>query len=228
MPRTLITLFLSLAVSLLLTPSSYAQNTRYVSDKLSVPLRSGPSGKYRVIHRGLPSGTRLTIIKPSEDGIFTEVKTARGTTGWMRSQYLMEDVPAQRQLDAALAKLEAISTKNAALNTQLASLQNARSELETQVGNTDSELNRVSKELADLKKISDSAVQLDIDNRRLVEEGEVLKSELERTEAENQRLNDKLNNSAFIDGALAVLLGVLIALLVPRLHRTKRRDSGWA
>ena len=71
-------------------------------------------------------------------------------------------------------------------------------------------------------------IQLDADNRRLVEETENLRSEVEMLEAENQRLHDKLDSEDFINGALAVLLGVVITLVVPRVWPRRRKSSSWA
>ena len=107
-------------------------------------------------------------------------------------------------------------------------MKSERVELLNQVQGTDSELSSVSQELTQLKQISGKAVQLDADNRRLAEETENLRSEVEMLEAENQRLQDKLKSEDFINGALAVLLGVVITLVVPRLWPKRRRSSSWA
>jgi SH3 domain protein len=71
-------------------------------------------------------------------------------------------------------------------------------------------------------------VQLDSDNRRLSVDTETLKSDLELLRTENQRLSDKLQSQDFINGALAVLLGVIITLVVPRLWPKRRQNSSWA
>ncbi len=78
-----------------------------------------------------------------------------------------------------------------------------------------------------MKQVSGKAVQLDIDNHRLVEETENLRSEVDMLQAENQRLLDKLESEDFMNGALAVLLGVIIALMAPRLVPKRRKNSGW-
>jgi SH3 domain protein len=96
------------------------------------------------------------------------------------------------------------------------------------VTETDSQLGSVSEELAQLKQISGKAVQLDVDNRRLVVETETLRSEVEMLESETQRLQDKLRSEDFMNGAMAVLLGVIITLVVPRLWPKRRRSSSWA
>ena len=217
-----------LAALLLLSVVARAQDVRYVSDKQFIPLRSGAGGEYRIIHRGIPSGTRLTVARTSADGEWAEITTAKGTTGWIRTQYLMQDVPAQNKLEAAQREAADAVARSTALAEEVESLQAERATLMSQIDTSGAELGSVSEELAQLKQISGKAVQLDTDNRRLVEEAENLRSEVEMLESENQRLQDKLQSEDFINGALAVLLGVIITLVVPRLWPKRRKSSSWA
>ena len=221
------TLFLVL-FSLLFAAAAQAQNVRYVSDKQFIPLRSGAGSDYRIIHRGIPSGTRLTIARTSGDGEWAEITTEKGTTGWIRTQYLMQDLPAQNRVDAAEKRAAEAVAKSAALGEELAALRAQSTELEGRLNSSGSELGSVTEELAQLKQISGNAIQLDIDNRRLVEESENLRSDVEMLESENQRLQDKLESEDFLNGALAVLLGVIITLVVPRLWPKRRKSSSWA
>ena len=207
---------------------SLAQDARFVSDKQYIPLRSGPGGDYRIVHRGIPSGTSLTVGRESEDGTWAEITTANGTSGWIRSQYLMTEVPAQNRLRAAEQQAEQITASNKVLKEQLAELKKERVELLNQINSTDSGYRQVAEELTQLKQVSGKAVQLDTDNRRLVEESENLRSEADMLKSENQRLQDKLDSEAFIDGALAVVLGVILTLVVPRLWPKRRKSSSWA
>ncbi|MEM9256082.1 MAG: TIGR04211 family SH3 domain-containing protein [Pseudomonadota bacterium] len=208
--------------------SSLAQETRYVSDTQYVPLRSGAGTEYRITHRGLPSGTRLTVDRTSQDGVWSEITTDRGTSGWIRTQYLMQTVPAALQLQSAQAMATAAEERSATLEQELGALKLERSELQNQVTSSSSDLDTVSAELNQLKQISGKSVQLDTDNRRLIEQTETLRSEVEMLEAENQRLQDKLRSEDFINGALAVLMGVVIALVAPRLMPKRRKNSSWA
>jgi SH3 domain protein len=216
------------AIALLSSAAASAQNVRYVSDKQYIPLRSGPGSDYRITHRGIPSGTRMTIARTSDDDTFAEITTAKGTTGWIRTQYLMKELPAQNKLDAAIKKAADLEEKNKSLSTQTNALKTQRTEVLNQIQSTDGQLEQVTSELASLKIISGNAVQLDTDNRRLIVETETLKSDLEMHRAENQRLNDSLDSESFMNGALAVLLGVIITLVAPRLWPKRRRDSSWA
>ena len=55
-----------------------------------------------------------------------------------------------------------------------------------------------------------------------------LRAKVEMLEGENQRLQDKLQSEDFLNGAMAVLLGVIITLVAPRLMPKRRRNSEWA
>ncbi|GHD26419.1 TIGR04211 family SH3 domain-containing protein [Parahalioglobus pacificus] len=220
--------FATLTALMIAATSTLAQDVRYVSDQQFVPLRSGAGSQYRIVHRGIPSGTRLTVTQQSEDGDWAEITTDRGTSGWIRSQYLMTDTPAQVALDSAQQRVQTLADENATLQSQLDALNSEKVDLLNQSTSTESDLRSVSEELTQLKQISGKAVQLDADNRRLVETSETLRASVDMLESENQRLEDKLRNNAFMDGALAVLLGVIIALVVPRLWPKRKRNDGWA
>ncbi|MCX2976876.1 TIGR04211 family SH3 domain-containing protein [Candidatus Marimicrobium litorale] len=206
---------------------SHAQEIRYVSDKQYVPLRSGAGNEYRIIHRGLISGTRLSVSRTSGDGEWTEVTSDAGLTGWIRSQYLMSEMPAQQRLSVATRKIEKSGEESADLSTQLSMLETEREDLVVRLDASENGLEQVRQELHQLKQISGKAVQLDTSNRRLVEEAENLRSEVEMLQAEKQRLTDKLDNEDFMNGTLAVLLGVIIALVAPRLAPKRRKASSW-
>lgn len=216
-----------LLLPLFLATPLQAQEVRYVSDKVFIVLHRGPGTEFRWVAKLTP-GTRLKVARTAEEGKWAEVTTDRGTTGWVSTEFLSAQAPAQIKLPAAEAKAEKLSAQNAQLSSELKALQAEQVELLNKINSSDSELGDVSQELANLKKISGKAVQLDTDNRRLVEDSENLRSEVEMLEAENQRLQDKLKSEDFINGALAVLMGVIITLVVPRLWPKRRKSSSWA
>jgi SH3 domain protein len=219
---------LFLLMSLIIPTSTLAQEVRYVSDKQFVPLRSGAGNEYRILHRGLPSGTRLTIKSSSANGEWTEVTTDSGKSGWIPKQYLMAEVPAKLRLKAAEAQTARTGEQSAGMVSELEAVTIERDALFEQLTGSDLDLETVSRQLQELKQVSGKSVQLDVDNRRLVEESENLRSEVEMLEAETIRLQDKLKNEDFMNGALAVLLGVIIALVAPRLVPKRRKTSSWA
>ncbi|MEH6585959.1 MAG: TIGR04211 family SH3 domain-containing protein [Halioglobus sp.] len=215
------------ALVLAVTLPVQAQDVRYVSDKVFVVLHKGPGADYRWAAKLTP-GTRLRVARTAEDGKWAEVTTDRGTTGWVSTEFLSADTPAQVKLPAAEALAEKLNKQNTELNSQVTTLETEKVELLNKINSADSELGGVSQELASLKQISGKAVELDTSNRRLVEESENLRAEVDMLEAENLRLQDKLKSEDFINGALAVLMGVFITLVVPRLWPKRRKSSSWA
>lgn len=213
-------------LTLLCTPLA-AQETRYISDDVFIVLHAGPGSNYRWLGRLIP-GTELVEQRRSTDGNWAEVRTRRGTLGWVQAEYLASEPPAQARLPAVVRQLEDAQRDGADLRRNLATAQAERDALRAQLDESSAALQRVSEELAQLRQVSGSAVETAEDNRRLVEETTALRMNLNTLRADNQRLQDRVRSSAFIDGALAVLLGVIIAVVVPRLWPKRRASSSWA
>ncbi|EAQ96774.1 TIGR04211 family SH3 domain-containing protein [Congregibacter litoralis] len=205
----------------------HAQESRYISDEVFVVLHAGPGSNYRWLGKLIP-GTELTEKRRSTDGNWAEVATARGTEGWVQAEYLSTEPPAQVRLPAVVRQLEEAQQESAELRSSLAELRTEQSAVSAQLAKSNAELQQVSEELAQLRQISGSAVETAENNRRLVEESATMRTTLDTLEADNQRLQDRVRSSAFMDGAFAVLLGVIITLVVPRLWPKRKSSSSWA
>ena len=208
--------------------SALAQDVRYITDKHFVPLRSGPGNEYRIVHRGLPTGTQLEILATSEDGEFAEVTTQNGTQGWIRSQYLVSDIPASTLLASMQGSQDELKTRMQNLQQQITNLKQEKQSAETTLSEAQASLDQTQTAYEELKKLSGDAITIDAQNKTLAQSVEALTAEKEMLETENRRLEAKLENNQFMDGALAVALGVIITLLVPRLWPQRKRNSGWA
>jgi len=215
-------------VLMLLSPWVAAQETRYISDQILVPIRSGAGGEYRILHKGLPSGTALTQFDISEDGVWAEIETRGGTRGWMRSQYLQSEPPAALLLAGLQEKLDDAEKERDRLRANLSETKSEASEAGGELEELRTSLAATEQELVEIKRVSASAIELDQQNRSLVTDLESLRAEAELLRLENVRLQERINNNQIIDGAIAVLLGVIITLIAPRLVPRKRRNDGWA
>lgn len=217
-----------LTAALILSSALARAEIQYISDKHFVPLRSGPGGQFRIVHRGLPSGTQLEIMQLSEDNEFAEVTTQNGTQGWIRTQYLMDQPPAR-------TVLESMQGSQAELKTRMQNLQSDVDRLRIEKESAVAAMNQAQTDLAEtrealetLRSLSEDAINIETRNQSLTQRVEELTADFEMTQAENQRLRERMEHSQFMDGALAVGLGVLIALLVPRLWPQRKRNSGWS
>ena len=208
--------------------SAAAQEYRYILDTLYVPLRAGEGNEYRIVHKGLPSGTQLTLLETNEESGFSHVVTQNGTEGWIRTQYLMEQPAAKDRLAVLQEKFDALTGDENSLRSQLVEAQEAAATSRSEAGKLRRQLEAAQQELTEVKRISGNALSLDTSNRRLIEEAQVMNTRIEVLQAENQRLKDSEESEAFINGALAVLLGVIISLIVPRLRPKPRSSSSWA
>ncbi|MFK7829252.1 MAG: TIGR04211 family SH3 domain-containing protein [Congregibacter sp.] len=210
-----------------LVPAVNAQTPRYISDDVFVVLHAGPGSNYRWLGKLIP-GTELVEQRRSTDGNWAEVLTQRGTVGWVQAEYLASEPPAQVKLPAVARQLEDAEREATQLRNSLSDAKIAEADLQAQLDDTSAELQKITEELAQLRQVSGSAMETAENNRRLVEQAASIRTKLDTLQADNLRLNDRVQSSAFIDGAFAVVLGVVITLVVPRLWPKRRNSSSWA
>ena len=91
-----ITLFLSLTTQVL------AEN-RYVTDRISLDIHVGADEKTSVI-RSVPSGTELEVL--DTEGGFSEIRLKDGIEGWVRSDFVMTEIPATQKYDVLAQQYE--------------------------------------------------------------------------------------------------------------------------
>jgi SH3 domain protein len=217
-----------LLLAAVLSQSIHAQETRYISDELFVPVRSGQGTQYRIVHRGLRSGTEVTALETNEESGYTRIVTRGGTEGWLLTRYLQSETPAADQLAALQKKYQAMLGDEDSLRSQLVQARQRETALTGEMEALRTQLETARNELTEVRRISSNAINLDNMNRQLAEEAQVLHSRVEILEADNLRMNESRESEAYRNGALAVLLGVVIALVVPRLRPKRRNTSGWA
>ena len=210
------------------TPIAYGQDTRYVSDRVLVPVRSGAGSDFRIVNSGLPSGTALMVFGESEDGKWAEVETRAGTRGWMPSQFLQAEPPASLLMNELKLEVEQLRSERDRVVSQLNQRSSAADEADDTILTLRSELEATTNELTEVKRVSAAALDLDALNQQLVAELESERSDADLLRLENVRLRERIANNQILDGALAVLLGVILAVVTPRLWPSKKRQDGWS
>lgn len=212
-------------VTALLAMSAQAE-TVYVSDEYRVPLRSSPCPRCSILHRGIKSGTALTLVETNEEG-WSHVTTLSGLDGWMPSHYLQGEPTARKQLESMKARMQSAEGQAAELQQQLAELQQENSQLSSQLESLKGSNEDISGELQSIKKISSNAIAISEQNKELLERNGMLQSEIDVLKASNEQLASSERNTWFLYGALAVVMGSLLTVIIPRLKRRKR-FSEWA
>ena len=203
---------------------SNAQEIRYIDDKVYVPMRSGPSTAYRIIHRGLPTGTKLSVLSKSDDGKFLEVKTSSGKQGWIPVQYLTKTPVAKLLLSDAKKRLAAAEAENKELKERLDNVFQKGKTAYNDLQALETEHTQVKAELARLEKVSSNTVKINNDNRRMLEENQRLKDQLDILETDNTRLQVSQSRREMLNDVMAVIIGVILALVIPRMAPKKRSE----
>ncbi len=199
----------------------------WVDDKLYVPMRTGPSSRHSITHRGLVSGTRLEILSSDEESGFTHVRLRDGKEGYLPSQYVSKIPIAEDRLAEANKTIEALTSKSKPLQQQLFELRENNKSLEQQVSTLTGDKKRLEDQLSEIQQISKSHIETAQKNKALLKENESHKNTIDVLKADNTRLKQRSDQEWFINGAGAVVLGVILTLVIPRLV-PKKRGTEWA
>lgn len=219
-------LFFAHSLAFLLAAGAWAE-TRYIDDTLLVPLRRGESTQHKIIHRGLPSGTKLELLGENKDSGYAHIRTPGGTEGYIPLQYLRKTPIARDQLAEAQKTIAALTSKSKPAQAQLLELREQNKTLKQQTQTLQSEKTHLAERLSEIETVSANAISINKKNKSLLKENSVLKNKIDVAEAEKTRLQERSDQEWFLNGAGAVGFGVLLALLIPRLTPKKRR-SEWS
>ncbi len=219
-PTQLSTLFF---VAVVCSPVANS-NTVYISDELTVPLRSGPSGSHRILHRGLASGTQLAVVAEDVEAGFTQIRTTRGTEGWIRSQYLVDEPIAKLRLITAQREITRLEQQVQRAESQISNLtqDNVKQDNATQA--YANEIDELKVALDRITSISSSAVETHEENLRLQDVNARLREELGDIAEERNLLHDNVENEGIMLGAGFILLGLIAGVLL----KARPQRSAWS
>lgn len=199
---------------------------RYIRDYIFVPLRSGQSSAHRIVHRGIRTGTKVELLASNEETDYSLIRLANGTEGWIGTQYLQEEPTAAIQLQQARQTIERLSSTAGSAGEQLLALEAENRTLKQDLEQTRRTSERLSKELEHITSLSENAVALHEENQTLLKENEAIRSRQDTLVADNDRLRSELKRGDFLNGAIAVILGIIATLVIQYFQRSRKR-SDW-
>ncbi len=217
---------LLIILSLLLSQLSFAERL-YISDQLYVPLRGGMGTQYRILHRGLASGTVVTLIEQNQEEGWSHVELEDGTQGWIRNQYLLTEPTAQQQLAGAEQQVKDLEARRKQLLNQVKQLSKENKELGQSLKQQSRSAQDFSSELDNLKLISADAVDLHQRHQKLLEEHQLLQTHADVLKAKQERLEKDKRRNEWLTGGFILLLG-MIATLLAQSMKGRKRNSEWA
>jgi len=215
----------SLVVVLLLgMASSAVAETRYVSDRLEIQMRTGKGTQFRIL-RMLPSGTALDVLEVDQENGYSRVRAPGGVEGWVLNRYLMKGQAARDRLTDAEKKLAELELENRKLKTSFGDLKEQKGSTEQERRELDKQNRKLSQELEEIRRTASSALAIDTENKDLKSRIVAYERQLQTLQQENEGLKDRTARDWFMVGAGVVILGMIIGLIIPRIRW--RKKSSW-
>lgn len=214
-----------LACLLMISTQLFAKNIQYVSDELTIPMRTGPTTSNKIL-KFLTSGTKVEVLEVSDDKNHTLIMLTgdESKSGWVETRSLMSQPSAREQLVAMNKNNEALKDKQTTLKTELSALQKKNAELQEAQSQLEKKYMDLQNTLARLR--IDAAEPI-----RIADENEQLKQQLHHEQNKN---TDLVKKNAFLEdqnikqwfmiGAGVSMGSLILGLLITRIQ-WKRRDS---
>ena len=216
-----ITLVLALVLGLATTAMA---ETRYVSDRLEIQMRTGKGTQFRIL-RMLPSGTGVEILEVDSESGYTRVRAPGGVEGWVLSRLLMKGRAARDRLADAEKKLARLELENRKLNTSFGDLSKEKGSTDKALGELTKENRKLSQELEEIRRTASSSLAIDAENKDLKSRIVAYERQAQSLQQENEGLKDRTARDWFMVGAGVVILGMIIGLIIPRIRW--RKKSSW-
>lgn len=213
-----------LALLLVLGPLSAFAATMYISDQLTVPLRRGPSNSHKIINAALPSGLALEVLREDSAAGFTQVRTPNGTEGWVPTQYLVDQPVAKDRLAAATKRIETLEAQLKSTRENYQDVRGARTEFESRAAELAKENQRLQAELAEIRRVSATAIAQSEENKQLKTDNAALQSQVTQLSERVRSLEGNAMLRWFLAGGALVLLGLIFGAWI----KSRPKRSTWA
>jgi SH3 domain protein len=213
-----------LALLLVLGPLSAFAATMYISDELTVPLRRGPSNGHKIINAALPSGLALEVLGEDTAAGYTQVRTPNGIEGWVQTQYLSNQPVAKDRLAAANKRIETLEAQLKSTRDNYQDVRGARTEVEGRANELAKENQRLQTELAELKRVSATAITQYQENKQLKTDNASLQTQVTQLSEQVHSLERNAVLRWFLAGGGLVLVGLVLGAWI----KSRPKRSSWA
>jgi len=214
-----------LLILLAISCTANAEPTRYITDQLEITLRSGQSTKHQIV-RMLPSGTTVEVLEAGEEGKYTRVRTEQGTEGWVLTRYLDEQASARQRLKNTNTRLNRLKDENKRLKSELSKTRTDKHSLDKDKNALTNQSNKLQQELNRIKRVSADVLSVDKENQSLNAQLQQIQTQYDQAQQQISSLQDSTARDWFLVGGAVILLGILIGLIIPKIHWKKKSEWG--
>ena len=128
--------------------------TAWIDDEIYVPVRSGAGSGYRIVHRGLKSGTRVEFL--GEDGDWAHIRFG-DTEGYIGKQYISRSPTAAIRLEQISGDRKQMESRMTEMRERLSSVEAERDRLSAENEELKGSLSSRSDELENLRDVAADA-----------------------------------------------------------------------
>ena len=198
---------------------------RYVTDNFEITLRTGPSGSH-TIQRMVKSGTALELIEQDEENGYSKVRTNGGTEGWVLSRYLMREPAARVQLENLVKQITSKAPQSSSIRNQMNLIKTEYDNVNNRIVHLENEKKQLLDQLNEIKSTAANVLAIDAENKQLHQKFVEAKSELRALQEQYSSLDESNEREWFITGAMVLLGGLVLGLIIPKIRWRRRSRYG--
>jgi len=193
--------------------------TMYISDKLKVTVRSGPSTEYKILDIA-ESGDRVDRLEAGED--WTLVKLANGREGYVTSRYLVSGPTYAIRYEQLQAKQKTLTQQAAALLDENTKLREENKGLKTKFSATEKSLTKLSGDYQELKTGSAEFLTLKANYKKVSKQLAEQTQKADNLDKELSKVELNQYIKWFLAGSGVLLVGFIVGFSA---RRGRRRPS---
>ena len=193
----------------------------YVTDTFEVTLRTGPSTDHKVIAM-LRSGRTVEVLDIREGWSQVRVAGSDEKRGWMLNRYLIKRKPWAAQVRILEKENSNLKQAMPDLESQLSETVKRETDLDGKLKKTTESLGILRKQYDTLKKEAAGFLELKSKYNAARSDLEHVRQELETVTEENKSLRSSIRNKWFLTGALVLLFGLIIGVVIGRREKGRR------
>lgn len=213
-----------LMLGLCMTDGSTWASKAYVTDSFHITFRTGPSMENKII-KYLGSGEPVEILESQENWSCVRIVDEKHNEmeGWILSRYLSERLPWKIQAESLRNENMELKEKLARIEKEADALATTEKKLTKKMREETALIDKLKQDYESLKRGSADYIKLKAAYDTINTTVQATKKDIETLTMENEILKTSQRNKWFATGALVLLCGLLIGLLVGK--QQKKRST---
>lgn len=195
----------------------------YITDSMEIDLRTGPSIESRSIAE-ISTGQDVEVLDRRNEWSYVRVFEGGESKkeGWVLSRYLVDRLPWALQAKSLKEENRWLKKKLPVIEEKLSETTRREQEFREELRNSAEEFQKVRQEYEALKEGAAEYSRLKATNDATRTNLGTIESDLQRLSQENELLQSAEKSKWFALGALVVLCGLMIGIVVGRQQRKRR------